>query len=73
MNVDEDLTMIGLPQVAPMGRGSDKENLGARMGRMGHSRGRTNSRDEGAKSTNGPLSTFARDLKKSIIPKAHTS
>ena len=64
MNVDEDLTMITLPQQQT---GSDKENESRQVrvnGKDTSRHGRINSRDD----KNGPLTTFAKDLKKSIFP-----
>jgi CLIP-associating protein 1/2 len=61
MNMDEDLTMINLPNQHPPA-GSDKENQQVVQGK-GRLRTRTNSRDE--KATKDPFSTFAKDLKKS--------
>jgi CLIP-associating protein 1/2 len=63
MNVDEDLTMINLPQPS----GSDKENQTRTTGMDGKGvngarpRARTESKDD------GPLNTFAKDLKKSTL------
>jgi hypothetical protein len=73
MNVDEDLTMINLPRPT----GSDKENVSEgpavngkvdarKMNSPARQRTRTNSRDDKIKSVNGPLSTFAKDLKTGI-------
>jgi CLIP-associating protein 1/2 len=63
MNVDEDLTMINLPQPS----GSDKENqtraVNGKKPENGARRARTDSK---AESVNGPLATFAKDLKKGI-------
>jgi CLIP-associating protein 1/2 len=74
MNVDEDLTMINLPRPT----GSDKENVSRRPvvngktdiknpQNLARQRTRTNSRDEKTKSVNGPLNTFAKDLKQGIL------
>jgi CLIP-associating protein 1/2 len=82
MNVDEDLTMISFPPAPSVGIGSDKENANnaANKADAGKAepktvppiparlRTRTNSRDEKSKNPNGPLTTLARDLKKSTPP-----
>jgi len=71
VNVDEDLTMIGVPQIPPVA-GSDKENhsqSGDVIGKMSprrHSRTRTNSSDERGRVVNAPFSTYSKDLRKSM-------
>lgn len=78
MNVDEDMTMIGIPPVIPHGAGSDKENLGTIDEKSlptsptksmppsspSKSHGRTISQHSRTTSKNDPFSTMARDLKK---------
>ena len=79
MNVDEDLTMISLPHVQPTTSGSDKENHSNKMETTkaepktappipARLRTRNHSKDENSKNVNGPLGTFAKDLKKRIPP-----
>jgi CLIP-associating protein 1/2 len=70
MNIDEDLTMISLPQ--PSGLDKEIEQPRGRANGKGDTsptrhRARTNSRDEKSQSISGPLGTFARDLRKGIF------
>ena len=80
MNVDEDMTMIGIPPVvAPPQAGSDKENLiehGDTMVTKSvpgsptrvHVRSRSQHSRTNSQPTSGPLSTMAKDLKKCTHP-----